>query len=258
MNSPALTTILGSQGASQALARLQRSSQTSYATQELTTIVESCGVADVAATVDGLLEANLLYRRSDGLAITRLGIRTALLLEAIHGGDLQDVWRRLSALDPGPRTFELVRNRLTATFLTSLNHRPGFRRLFICSPWISLDTRQQQFLAHAVMREADPEILVITRPTGNGDPPCGVNPLLDLGATLFLNRSLHSKLYIREPDASGGALVAILGSQNLTKSAYLELGIQIRGDSTLVEKLIQYFFDVSNESVEYRRNSSNV
>ena len=256
MNSAVLTTILGSEGAFQVLGKLQRSSVTSYPTKELATLIESCGVADPVVTVDELLEANLLYRRRDGLAITRFGMRTALLLEAIHGGDLRDVWRRLSSLDPGLRTFELIRNQLTTAFLSGLSRRPGFRRLYICSPWISLDTRQRQLLTHAVMREADPEIFVITRPTSDGGPPHGVKPLLDLGATLFLNRSLHTKLYIREPDASGGALVAILGSQNLTKSTYLELGIQIRGDSTLVQNLIRYFFDVSNESVDYRRDGS--
>ena len=256
MNNPALTKILGCEGVSQVLGELQRSTATSYPTEELATLVESYGVAEADVAVDNLLAANLLYRRPDGLAITRFGMRTALLLEAIHGGDLQDVWRRLSSLNPGLRTFELIRNQLTTVFLTGLSHRPGFRRLFICSPWISLAERQRQLLTHVVMREANPEILVITRPTSDGDPPAGVKPLLDLGATLFFNRSLHTKLYIREPDASGGTLVAILGSQNLTKSTYLELGIQIRGDSTLVQNLIHYFFDVSNESVEYRRKSS--
>ena len=81
--------------------------------------------------------------------------------------------------------------------------------------------------------------------------------MLDLGATIFLHRSLHSKLYIREPGANGGSLLAIVGSQNLTRSNYLELGIQILGDSTLVQNLVRYFFDVTNESVEYRREQSN-
>ena len=256
MNTAALTSILGSKGAFQALGELQRSSVTSYSTEELGTLIESCGMADSAATVDNFLNANLLYRRSDGLAITRFGMRTALLLEAIHGGNLQDVWRRLSNLDPGLPTFELIRNKLTTTFLSGLSRRPGFRRLFICSPWISLDERQRQLFTHAMLRAADPELLVITRPTSTGGPPRGVQPLLDLGAAVFLNKSLHTKLYIREPDASGGALLAILGSQNLTKSTYLELGIQICGDSTLVQNLVQYFFDVSNKSVEYRRDNS--
>ena len=256
MSSAALTTILGSEGASQVLEALQRSAVTSYRTEELTSLVEDCGEPDPNAAVDNLLAANLIYRRPDGLAITRFGIRTALLLEAIHGGDLQDVWRRLSNLNPELRTFELIRNQLTEAFLTGLYRRPGFRRLFICSPWISLGERQRKLLTHILMREANPEILIMTRPTSDGNPPPGVKPLLNLGATVFLNRSLHTKLYIREPDASGGALVAILGSQNFTKSTYLELGIQIRGDSTLVQNLIQYFFDVSNVSVEYRRGNS--
>ena len=126
MNSAVLTTILGSEGAFQVLGKLQRSSVTSYPTKELATLIESCGVADPVVTVDELLEANLLYRRRDGLAITRFGMRTALLLEAIHGGDLRDVWRRLSSLDPGLRTFELIRNQLTTAFLSGLSRRPGF------------------------------------------------------------------------------------------------------------------------------------
>ena len=256
MNTAALTSILGSPPALQVLAKLQRSTVTSYSTEDIASLIESCGVVDSAATVDTLLDADLLYRRPDGLAITRFGTRTALLLEAIHGGDLRDVWRRLSDLDPGLRTFALIRNQLTTVFLRGLSRTAGFRRLFICSPWISLDDHQRQLLTHAVIPAADPEILVITRPTGAGGPPPGVQPLLDLGAAVFLNRSLHTKLYIREPDATGGVLLAILGSQNLTKSTYLELGIQISGDSTLVHNMVQYFFDVSNESVEYRRHNS--
>ena len=257
MSSAALTRLLGIEGAPRVLGELRRSNVTSYSTEELTTLIESCGVADPVTAADELLEANLLYRRIDGLAVTRFGMRTALLLEAIHGGDLQDVWRRLQSLDQGLRSSELIRNKLTSTFLEGLSRRPGFRRLFLCSPWISLNERQRQLLTNAVLRESDPEILVITRPTKDGDSPVGIKPMLDLGAIVFLHRSLHSKLYIREPGASGGLLLAILGSQNLTKSTYLELGIQIRGDTTLVQNLIRYFFDVTNESVEYRREQGN-
>ena len=255
MSSADLMPVLASAGVPRVLRELQSSSVTSYSTVQLATLVESCGVVDATRTTDELLNAKLLYRRHDGLAITRSGIRTALLLEAIHGADLRDIWRRLSSLDSSLQTFELIRNRLTTVFLDGLNRRPGFRRLFICSPWISLDDRHSQLLAHAVAGESDPEILVITRPTGEGLPPPGVKLLLDLGATIFLHRSLHTKLYIREPGAGGGPLIAILGSQNLTKSSYLELGIQIRGDSTLVQNLIQYFFDVTHISVEHRRDS---
>ena len=73
----------------------------------------------------------------------------------IHGGDLKDVWRRLQSLDPGVRTSELIRNQLTSTFLEGLSRRPGFRRLFLCSPWISLNERQRQLLTNAVLRESD-------------------------------------------------------------------------------------------------------
>jgi len=185
-----------------------------------------------------------------------LGRRASLLLDAINGADLREVWRRLTHLDPALRTYELIRNKLTHNFLESLVTRPSFGRLYLCSPWISFERRQENLLANAMLQAERggrrPEILVVMRPL-RGDiaavPPAG-RFLQKLGATVYLNRSLHSKLYIREPNQGGGYLMAILGSQNLTRSNYLELGIKIHSDTPIIQNLISYFFDLTNLSSE--------
>jgi len=177
-------------------------------------------------------------------------------LEALNGGDLRDIYRRLSRIDNTLRVYELIREGMTKAFLQNLVERPGFGRLYICSPWISLDRKQQELLFHAIIqveqrRGTRPEILVITRPDEKtGLVPATVKPFQDLGATLFLNRRLHTKLYIREPDTSGGYTMAIVGSQNLTKSNYLELGVRINSDSQMITQLIAYFYELTNHSHE--------
>jgi hypothetical protein len=42
----------------------------------------------------------------------------------------------------------------------------------------------------------------------------------------------------------------VVGSQNLTCSMNLELGIKINSDSHIINQLIGYFWDVSNYCVE--------
>jgi phosphatidylserine/phosphatidylglycerophosphate/cardiolipin synthase-like enzyme len=149
---------------------------------------------------------------------------------------------------------------MTKLFLRSINERPGFRRLYLCSPWISLDQRDVVMLAHAVLQVQEkrgerPEIVVIVRPEQDGPVrvPASVVPLRELGATIFLNSRLHTKLYIREPDSNGGYAMAIVGSQNLTKSSYIELGLRINSDSQMIYQLIAYFWEITYDSYEIRK-----
>ena len=124
----------------------------------------------------------------------------------------------------------------------------------MCSPWINLNQRRRSILATAVLRAEQggrkPEIFVVTRPEQGttSTAPIGALPLQQLGSTVYLNRRLHTKLYIREPDERGGYLMAVLGSQNLTRSSYLELGIKIHSDTVIIQNLIKYFFDLTNQS----------
>ena len=93
---------------------------------------------------------------------------------------------------------------------------------------------------------------MITRPSPKtkNDLPESVRPLVDLGANVFLHPKVHSKLYIREPGTEGGLLLAVLGSENLTRSVNLELGIRINADDNIINKLIRYFWEVSSYCVE--------
>jgi hypothetical protein len=212
------------------------------------------GIEDPKAVLDDFMAAGVLARYGNRLGLTSFGIRTTLLLEAINGADLRDVYRRLGRYDSTLQMYELVREGMTTQFLQSINERPGFSRLYICSPWIKLDTRHLDMLAHAIMREerrgGQPELHVICRPSemGNEIVPDPLAPFRELGATILLNGRLHTKLYIREPNESGGYSMGIIGSQNLTKSQYLELGIRINADSAMISQLIRYFWDLANAS----------
>jgi len=207
--------------------------------------------------VDELVSASLLRKDGHHFRLTSLGIRTYLLLEALNGGDISHLFSRLGRMDGVPPMYELVRQGMTESFLEGLVTRPGFGRLYICSPWINLTRRAKGCLAHAVLQiekrhRMRPEILAITRPSpgDKSEAPETVKPLKDLGATVFLHPRLHSKLYIREPGSCGGILQAVVGSQNLTCSMNLELGIRINADSHIINQLIQYFWEVSSYCAE--------
>jgi hypothetical protein len=252
-----LSETVGLRGAYEILRELEASSITALPVGHVSALMERCGVTNPRTTVEDFVAANLLHRDGERLGLTTLGIRTCLLLEAINGADLKDIYRRLGRLDTTLRTYELIREGMTRTFLRNVNERPSFGRLYLCSPWISLDRKQEDMLTHATMqvertRGTRPEILVITRPDEGTDltVPGALRLFRDLGATVFLNKRLHTKLYIREPDTSGGYSMAILGSQNLTKSNYIELGIRINSDGQMIDQLIAYFWEITNHSHE--------
>lgn len=249
--------IVGIRGAYEILRELHASSVTQRPTQEIIARVRQFGYETPESTIRDLISAGLLREYGDRLAITTAGIRIFWLAEGMNGADLKEVFRRLGQVDASLRTYELVREGMTHLFLQNLNDRPGFARLFLCSPWINLDLRQRRMLAHAIFQAERrqgirPELLVITRPDNldNRRAPDTVRPLQDLGASVYIHDRLHTKLYIREPDISGGYAMAILGSQNLTKSNYLELGIRINSDGQIIDKLIAYFWELSHYSQE--------
>jgi len=248
---------VGIQGAYETLRELDASSVTAFNAEHILGIMARYGVNDPEATLRDFVAANLLHQYGEHLGLTRLGIQTCVLLEAVNGGDLREVYMRLSRLDSTLRAYELIREGMTKAFLQNINERPGFARLYFCSPWISLDRKQQEMLTHAIIRVerrrgTRPEILVITRPEENTDLdiPATLRPFQELGATIFLNKRLHTKLYIRDPDTSGGYAMAIVGSQNLTRSNYIELGIRINSDSQVINQLISYFWEITYHSRE--------
>lgn len=238
------------------LMELEANPATALAEEEILSRMFQVGVEDPPSTFNDFVAANLLQRLGERVGLSPFGIKTLLLLQAVNGGDLRAIYRRLSTYDSSLQMYELVREGMTGEFLENISNRPGFSRLYFCSPWIRLDQRQESMLLHSVLqaegRGRAPELLVLTRPAEEdaGRAPEAVRPFKALGATVFLNRRLHTKLYIREPDRGGGYCMAIIGSQNLTRSQYLELGIRINADSVMINQLIGYFWELCNASVE--------
>jgi len=241
-------------GRSEFLLRLQATRAAILPEEQILSLMAESGTDDPATALKDLMAVGLLCRIGASVGLTRFGARTCLLLEALNGSDMRDVCRRLARFDTRLRMYTLVREGMVARFLESLALRPCFDRLYVCSPWISLDDGQQALLAHAMAdskrrRGQQPEIFVLTRPTNESDTsmPSSIEPLLALGATVFLNPRLHTKLYIRDGGNTGYSL-AVMGSQNLSRSNYLELGISITGDSPLLRQLITYFWELCGAS----------
>jgi len=253
----ALREVIARSGVVECLQYLSAVSETAFERFELENRIRDLGVGEAAVMVDQLLAADLIASYGDRLGISALGLRTQLLIEALEGGDIDDICYRLRRIDGRDDPYVLVREGMTKAFFQTLLDRPGFRRLYICSPWINPSDREAAILKYvyfrAIREQLDsPEVLVIARPPDAAPlgTDAGLKPFTEIGAQLFFNRRLHSKLYIREPDRRGGVSLAIVGSQNLTRSAHLELGIRINGDTRLIEQLIVYFLDVMNRSEE--------
>ena len=249
-----LLPLLAAPGVDPTLRELGSSPDAAYHRIQLEDTLYGHGASTPHRLLDRLINANLLQWIGDRLALSRNGRKTQLLLQALEGGDLADIYRRLQRIDGRP-SYELVREGMTEAFFGGLTRTAGrLGRLYVCSPWINASEPVIKHLQYAFLRRprlsiSAPELLVVTRPPRN-DPNPSLVALRGLGARVFYQPRLHSKLYIREPDQSGGSLSAVVGSQNLTRSRYLELGIRITGDDQLVRQLIRYFMELANVSTE--------
>lgn len=239
------------------LQHLADAAETALPRSELQDRVSELGIDKPAELVDLFLDTGLIVPYGERLGISAVGHRTNLLIRALEGADIEDTYRRLRQLSGHPEMYELVREGMTTLFIRSLIDRPGFRRLYVCSPWVNPSEKDAAVLKYAFLtalkrQEDPPELLVVTRPPELTPPGSedGLKPFREVGAQIFLNSRLHSKLYIREPDRRGGLAMAIVGSQNLTRSTHLELGIRINGDTRLVDQLIRYFLEIASRSTE--------
>lgn len=224
---------------------------------ELETLLTNKGLVEPGGIVDRMLGAGFLTSIGERLGVSLPGQRAHLLAEALDGGDIEEITANLRAISGQPRAYELVREGMTSAFVQSLIDRPGFRRLYICSPWINPTEKDGAKIRYAYMtalrRQPDAEVLVIVRPPEDSPPEAdeGVKPFRDIGAQIYINPRVHTKLYIREPDQAGGGIaMAIVGSQNLTRSTHIELGVRINGDTSLISQLIAYFMEIVSRSSE--------
>ena len=200
----------------------------------------------VLTELDG---AGFLAPHARGLAVSMAGYRALLFLSGALGAPTPSILDELYSIDTSSRRYELVREGMTTRFIKELLTNPSFQRLYICSPWINLQRQDLSRLAVAIHKAQGivrrvPEILVVVQTPRRDDLAKSIRDLKQFGATIVEKPRLHSKLYMRKPGPAGGLSMAIVGSENLTRPKWIELGIEIRNDSQILSQLRSYFFDV--------------
>lgn len=214
-----------------------------------------CGVASREAVFPQLVENGILLQKGAEYYLSTAGFQAWLLLSALNGADLGEVLRQLRGLHPSLYPYEIVTEGMTTWFIDNLAAQPDFRHVYLCSPWIHLRPKVLRKFLYALYRaqrdgsEGRVRVTVICRPLEKEGPHYDafhrtLDALVRLGAECVVNRRLHSKLYIREPGPRSGLLLAIVGSENLTGRRNIELGIRIRNDTVIIQKLIKYFMEL--------------
>jgi hypothetical protein len=212
-------------------------------------LLRRSGCKDPDAMLQELRSAGFFTREVHDGPITSRAYRTLLFLSGALGGASTSVFDELRILEPALQRYELVREGMTSRFIKGLLAEPGFQRLYICSPWINIVKQDVGRLATALANATrslrrPPEIFVLVKTPDLPEVRRTLDVLRSMGANVVEKPRLHSKLYMREPGPSGGLSLAILGSENLTRPKWIELGIEIRNDSYILSRLRSYFFDV--------------
>jgi hypothetical protein len=216
------------------------------------------GVGSPDSIFDQMLDLGIIIEESNRFVLSSYGRKAHLLLGGINGEDLREVVRHLSQLEPSIFPYDIVREGMTSDFISSLEARPDFRRIYICSPWISLKRKIKHKLILALykaqeLREGGKiDLLIIARPLHKTDPAYEIKletfrTLENLGAEIVVHKDLHAKIYIREPGSAGGLSIAVFGSENLTGTRNIELGIKITNDTELLHKLVAHFYDIYSQ-----------
>jgi len=216
-------------------------------------VLRRCGCRTPEGVITELRLFGFFAVRPPGFAVSSRGHRTLLFTSGALGSRSDRIFEELRGLEPSLYQYELVREGMTSRFIKSLLNEPGFQRLYLCSPWINLQRDDFARLAVALDKARKtlprpPELLVLVQTPQNPEIVQSLEKLKQLGAVISEKQKLHSKLYMREPGPSGGLWSAIVGSENLTRQKWIELGIEIRNDSYLLSKLRNYFFELFGRS----------
>jgi len=226
-------------------------------------LFSSSGVKTPDLMFDHLTQISVIFEADRKVYLSPKGHEMWWLLRALNGGDLKEAFQHLRQLNPHLFPYEIVTEGMTSQFIHDLASNPKFRRVLICSPWVSLKRKVFQRFSYAIYKaqEISPvnkvDITLIARPIKQNDPRYKsyldlFNSLKKIGVEIILHEKLHSKLYIRDPGTFGGISQAIFGSENLTGKRNIELGIRITNDTAIINKLITYFFDLYQECKPFR------
>jgi hypothetical protein len=212
-------------------------------------LLSESGCQEPDAVFSELRAAGFFIGRPSGLALSSKAYRTLLFVSGALGASSTTVLDELRSVEPSLKRYELVREGMTTRFIKGLLSEPGFQRLYICSPWINLVKGDLGRLATALHNATrtlsrSPEILVLVQTPKFPEVRHTIEVLKSMGAEVVEKPRLHSKLYMREPGPSGGLWLATVGSENLTRPKWIELGIEIRNDAYILSRLRSYFFEI--------------
>ncbi len=216
-------------------------------------LLQTSGCRQADSVFEELRVAGFFTTTPPNLSLNSRAYRTLLFVSGALGTSSDNVFDELRSLEPSLRRYDLVREGMTARFIKGLLTEPGFQRLYICSPWINLVKEDLGRLAVALDKAEKtlarpPELLVLVQTPRMPEVKKTLDVLRSMGAQVIEKPKLHSKLYMREPGPSGGLSLAIVGSENLTRPKWIELGIEIRNDSYILSQLRRYFFDIFGRS----------
>lgn len=234
-------------------------------TDLLLDLLQSCGIKTPHAVFEQLSQISIIFEADNNFYLSPKGHELWSLLQAINDGDIKKMVQRLRHSDPTLFPYEIVTEGMTSEFISGLASFPSFRRLLICSPWVHLKRKVLQKFAYALYQATEKssvkkvDVIVIVRPLRKRDPNYHkfldvFQALIKLGAEIVVHNKLHSKLYIRDPGIDGGFSQAIFGSENLTGTRNIELGIRITNDTVIINKLISYFFDLYQQCNPYQED----
>jgi hypothetical protein len=192
--------------------------------------------------------------------LTSEGKICLILSEMIEEGSIEEAIKKLSPYIV--KEFELLTENVTDNFLEMIYKGRVFQNIYLCSPWIQIEGEKREFLQKVIEDSKKSlgekvNILVIARPPDlKTEFGRKINETLQwlesLGSDISLIKRLHTKLYIAEPGPSGGPFFAVFGSENLTGAHNIELGIKIVNNTTILNKLIIYFFNIFNMGKAYK------
>jgi hypothetical protein len=231
--------LIGTQGCSNVLTLIA-----SHQGPVTRTDVDSWTGADSTDHLNRLRLSGSVTTDRDSIFLTRAGGMHALLVKALNGAPIDPILREL-ARRYGTSKYQLIEDNMAREFLRRVQARPGFGSLYICSPWIGFDEESEALIRSIAQDERNGGTLTVNVLTRPKQAQGGIEILRSLGATISFRSSLHTKLFIREPGKSGGTSLAILGSQNLTRSTYDELGIAVVNDGVVNARLIAYFKQIA-------------
>jgi len=218
------------------------------------------GIASLEKLIEDLIQRMLIQKAGSYFYLTDQGRRVWHLMRGINGANIANVIHHLTLLDPHLRPYEIVREGMTSQFICGLLSQPDFKRILICSPWLHLRDKMLRKFYQAVyfaQEKGEIEVVVISRPLDKRASGYQAffktfSALEKIGAEIVTHDDLHAKIYIRDQGPAGGLRLAICGSENLTGSRNIELGVRITNDNVIINKLISHFFEIYNMCQPYQ------